>query len=603
MMRTDRPRARSTSFFFKRRSVAVIVVLLFMGSCLLPVATPHNDEGALGMLSFDGHLLYAPMWTTTTYMIDSSGNVNHSWPDGYLPGVAVWWLGDGAILRTIRVGSGGGAGGAGGGVQKIESDGTVVWDFRYNSNGDLSHHDVKTLPNGNVLLIAWETKTRTEAIAAGRNPSYVNTQGLSPDHIIEVHPTGPTSGNIVWEWHVWDHLIQNYDSSKANYGVIANHPELVNINYVTSSGTDLMHTNSIDYNEQFDQILISVHNYNEIWVIDHSTTTAEAAGHTGGRYGHGGDLLYRWGNPQVYGAGSSSDEKLFSQHDASWIKSGFSGAGDILVFNNGANRPGSHYSTVDEVVPPVDENGVYYLEPGSAYGPASQTWEYIASPPTSFYVSHLSGAQRLPNGDTLICNGETGLMFEVTPGGSTVWQYNSGGQVFKAEYIPSEPPAPPPGNTTVPNLDCTGSLSWSSIKPGGIVHGSFQVQNIGDAGSLLNWTVNNTLTWGDWTFAPSSGEDLTPEQGPVTVDVTVVAPNEKSTLFEGYLQVQNKNNASDVDTIPVSLKTAASTLLSTANPFITMVLRWLSTFMRYSGRMSMFVALSLGLVQQMFHNP
>ncbi len=145
------------------------------------------------------------------------------------------WLGDGTILRTIRVGVGPGGGGAGGGVQKVEWDGTVVWDFRYNTNGDLSHHDVKSLPNGNVLLIAWETKTRTEAIAAGRNPNYVSSNGFMPDHIIEVQPTGPTSGTIVWEWHVWDHLIQDYDSSKANYGVVGDHPELVDINYVTSS--------------------------------------------------------------------------------------------------------------------------------------------------------------------------------------------------------------------------------------------------------------------------------------------------------------------------------------------------------------------------------
>jgi hypothetical protein len=589
------------SKYISRRPIVVLLVLLFIGSCFFPVASPQ-DTGTQGR-GFDGLLLYAPMWTTTTYMIDSTGAVNHSWPSSYLPGVAVWYLGNNEILRTIRVGSGGGSGGAGGGVQKIESDGTVVWDFRYNTDGKLSHHDVKTLPNGDVLLIAWETKTRSECIAAGRNPNHVTTQGLWPDHVIEVKPTGPTSGDIVWEWHVWDHLIQDYDSSKANYGVIADHPELADINYVQSSERDLMHTNSIDYNAQYDQILISVHNYNEIWVIDHSTTTEEAAGHSGGNSGKGGDLLYRWGNPQTYDAGTSGDEQLFSQHDAHWIQTGYPGAGDILIFNNGANRPGSHYSTVDQITPPVDENGEYYLEPGSAYGPATHTWEYIANPPTSFYVNFISGAQRLPDGNTIIVNGATGHMFEVTPDLTTIWQYESGGQVFKAEYIPTQPPTPPPGNTTVPNLDCTGSLSWSSIKPGGTVHGSFQVQNVGDPGSLLNWTVNNTLTWGNWTFSPSSGEGLTPEQGPVTVEVYVVAPEEKNTLFEGFLQVQNKNNASDVDTIPVSLKTAVNVLLSTANPLVAMFLHWLSSITSYFGRMNLFYALSVGIMQQMFQAP
>jgi hypothetical protein len=535
------------------------IVILLIGVYFVPQpscqATNQNPQSTPTMI--DGQILCAPMWTTTTYLIDSTGAINHTWPSSFLPGVAVWWLGDGTILRTIRVGVGPGGGGAGGGVQKVQWDGTVVWDYRYNTNGDLSHHDVKTLPNGNVLLIAWETRTRTESIAAGRNPSYVTTQGLQPDHIIEVQPTGPTSGTIVWEWHVWDHLIQDYDSSKANYGVVGNHPELVDINYVTSIQQDLMHTNSIDYNEKFDQILISVHNFNEVWVIDHSTTTAEAAGHTGGNSGKGGDLLYRWGNPQAYDAGTTNDRKLYSQHDASWIKSGLPGEGDILVFNNGANRPGSHYSTVDEIVPPVDENGEYYLEPGSAYGPVAQTWIYTASPPTSFYVSHLSGAQRLADGDTLICNGETGKIFEVTPEGATVWQYAGFGETFKVEYIPAGGQEPPENNT--PNLDCSGSLSWTSIEPAATVAGSFQVQNIGDSGSLLNWTINtSSISWGTWTFTPQSGENLTPEDGQITVQVSVIAPNNQSSEFEGYLRVENQQNPNDYDLISVSLKTPTS---------------------------------------------
>jgi hypothetical protein len=552
---------------FTSRIIIVSLVILFFGSSWIPCLESQqiSQVSPQPQNVFDGKILFAPMWGTTTYLIDNTGAVNHMWSSSFIPGVAVWWLGDGTILRTIRVGAGPGTGGAGGGVQKVQWDGTVVWDFRYNSNGVLSHHDVKTLPNGNVLLIAWETKTYAEAVQAGRNPSHIPTSGFLPDHVIEVKPTGPTSGDIVWEWHVWDHLIQDYDSSKDNYGVVGDHPELIDVNYGSDfmGISDWLHTNSIDYNPEFDQILISVHNFNEIWVIDHSTATEEAAGHTGGNSGKGGDLLYRWGNPQAYRAGTTSDRIFYGEHDATWIKPGYPGEGDILVFNNGVNRPGGSYSSIDEITPPVNENGEYYLEPDSAYGPGVETWTYIANPPSSFYANQISGAERLKDGDTLICDGTAGKFFEVTSGGTTVWQYTnlyptpSTNGVFKIVYIPPDEPQP-----NASDLDCTGSLSWTRIKPGETVTGSFQVQNIGTTGTLLNWTINtSSITWGTWTYTPLSGENLTPEDGQVTVHVSVVAPDEKNTDFEGYLRVENQQNPSDFDLIPVTLSTPTDTSL------------------------------------------
>lgn len=497
------------------------------------------------------------MWGLETYLINSTGIVKHVWESDYLPGVSVCWLGCGRILRAIRLGPGPGIGGWGGGVQIQEADGTVSWDYRYNTNGHLSHHDVKVLPNGNVLLIAWESKTQAEAIDAGRNPDAVSATGMMPDHLIEVHPTGPTSGEIVWEWHVWDHLIQDFDASKQNYGVVADHPELVDVNLVPSLWQgDWMHTNAIDYNPVLDQILISVPNFDEIWVIDHSTTSAEAAGHTGGHSGHGGDLLYRWGNPAAYRAGTSADQKLFYQHGVSWIENGLPGAGDILIFNNGDDRPEGPYSTVDEITPPVDHEGMYFMEPGSAYGPALLTWSYMADPPSSFYAGHLSNAQRLASGSTLICNGETGRFFEVTPAGSTVWEYDSPfpypsmNELFEIVYIPKAP------ESSTSDLECAGSLSWTHVAPGQTVSGNFSLMNIGQDGSLLNWRVNTScLSWGNWTITPSSGVNLTPDDGAVTVQVSVVAPAEKHGQFQGYLLVENCDNSSDVGSIPVLLRT------------------------------------------------
>jgi hypothetical protein len=394
---------------------------------------------------FDGYTLFAPAQSTTTYLINISGEAVHTWNSAYNPRLSVYLLETGHLLRTAKmsVNPTFDAGGAGGGVEEIDWDGNVVWDFEYSTDQYCLHHDIEGLPNGNVLMVAWEYKTAAEAIAAGRDPALV-TDALWPDHIIEVEPTGATGGNIVWEWHVWDHLIQDHDPSKDNYGDVGDHPELIDINF--GGGVDWNHINSVDYNQELDQIILSAHAFDEIWVIDHSTTTEEAAGHTGGNSGKGGDLLYRWGNPQAYRAGDAADQKFFRQHDAGWIEPGLPGEGNILVFNNGAGRPEGNYSSVDEIVPPVDSTGNYYLTPDSAYGPEDQVWIYTANPPGDLFALNISGAQRLPDGNTLITDGPHGVFFEVTPAGDMVWEYvnpfpnPNQNRVFKAlRYAPDYP--------------------------------------------------------------------------------------------------------------------------------------------------------------------
>jgi len=541
------------------KATIFLIIILLLGTCFIPssITQTVNQNKLQTEYIDDGQILFSPMYSTKTYLINRNGEVNHSWSSSYTPGVAVYILDDGTIVRTIRLAI---YGGAGGGVQKITWDGTKIWDFKYYTDDYLSHHDIELLPNGNVLMIAWESKTREEAINAGRDPNKIQVhEEFMPDHVIEVEPTGPTSGDIVWEWHVWDHLIQDYDPSKDNYGVVEDHPELIDINfgpYIFSQPiADWLHTNSIDYNEEFDQILLSIHNFNEIWIIDHSTTKEEAASHTGGNSGKGGDLLYRWGNPRAYRAGTTSDQKLFNQHDASWIEPGYPGDGNILIFNNGINRSDGRYSSVDEIVPPVDSNGNYFLEPGSSYGPEEPIWIYTADDPTDFYAYYVSGAQRLSNGNTLICDGPAGRFFEVTSEKEEIWEYvnpyptQAFNHVFKIQYIPPEQ------SPEEPDLYCEGSLNWKNVKTGITINGNFQVKNIGNTSSLLSWNIESFPNWGNWSFNPNHGENLTPEDGPVNVKVSVVAPDEKMKKFEGYIRVENKENPDDFDVIPVTLKT------------------------------------------------
>ena len=370
--------------------------------------------------------------------MDNDGNTVHSWASGYRPGQSVYLLEDSTLLRTANTeDTTFNAGGAGGRVERFAWNGARQWEFEYRSDQYRLHHDIEVLPNGNVLMIAWEMKTEAEAIAAGRNPGLLEAGELWPDHVIEVEPTGDSGGNIVWEWHVWDHLIQDYDGSRVNYGNVGEHPELIDLNYAENSGADWNHFNAIAYNADLDQIVLSVHGFSEIWVIDHSTTTSQAAGHSGGTSGKGGDLLYRWGNPQTYDSGTAADQQLFVQHDAKWIETGLPGENHILVFNNGQGRQEGNYSSVDEIAPPMNPDGSYTFNSGSAYGPATPAWRYTSTPLTDFYAKNISGAQRLPNGNTLICQGPEGLFFEVSANGEKLWEYDYAGAVFRVErYSP-----------------------------------------------------------------------------------------------------------------------------------------------------------------------
>ena len=95
---------------------------------------------------------------------------------------------------------------------------------------------------------------------------------------------------------------------------------------------------------------------------------------------------------------------------------------------------------MDEIVPPVDSNGNYSLTPGSAYEPEDPVWTYAAENPGDFYSEAISGAQRLLNGNTLICDGVNGVFFEVTPNGETVWEYvcpvTGDGPIKQGDAIP-----------------------------------------------------------------------------------------------------------------------------------------------------------------------
>ena len=501
----------------------------------------QNDEGA-----FEGYTLFISY--TNAHLIDNGGLIAHSWElaKALQP---VYLLANGNLLGSKR------------GVLEVTWDGTTVWDYQYQTQ----HHDIERLPNGNTLMITREIISYKDAIDAGRDPSLLDDNKLWSLHIIEVQKTGPTTGTIVWEWRLWDHLIQDYDSGKPNYGIVADHPELIDLNFTTDQTANWIHANAIDYNPDLDQIIVSPRHFCELWVIDHSTTTAEAAGHSGGYSGMGGDIIYRWGNPQTYNRGDPSDQQLFFQHDTQWIEAGLPGEGHILIFNNGRYRPGEEYSTIEEIAPPVDGYN-YSLEtsPDSVYGPAAPLWTYTADPPSSFYSSFISGTQRLHNGNTLIDSGYNGTFFEVTPDSQTVWKYVNPlintGPLTQGDSIP-DPPGPGLDNKVFRCYryapDYPG-LAGRDLTPTG------PIELYDDTAYLtLQSTTGGSVTYrGDGTFSYGVGQLVTikAEASPCyvfvnwTVDSGTVniedpdSPHTTFTMGDQHSTVQANFSYTDIDT-------------------------------------------------------
>ena len=378
-----------------------------------------NDES--------GYVLFAPIGVDTTYLINKCGQKVHFWKTQYTPGLSVYLKDNGHLVKagTYTDTAFGFAGGRGGMIEEYDWDGNLVWSYKLFNDSLCQHHDIHLMPNGNILVLAWHSISKNKALGYGRSALNfnINQTDLWSERILELKPIGKDSVELVWQWDLLNHTIQDLDSNLSNYGQIDMHPERMDINYALNLQTnDWIHANSLDYNPKLDQILISAHNISEIWIIDHSTSMQEASTHSGGTFNKGGDFLYRWGNPQAYRRGSNSDRKLFKQHNARWIEGGLRDSGSIMLFNNGWGRD-TAYSSVDIIRAPVLSNGSYSYN--APYGPTSAAWVYTDSVKTKFYSQIISGAQMLPNGNVLICSGVQGRFFEVTANKKTVWQYRN----------------------------------------------------------------------------------------------------------------------------------------------------------------------------------
>jgi outer membrane protein assembly factor BamB len=390
-----------------RKWIILFEILLFANLCFNTAQAYEALSGPSQLIqynaskAYEGYTLFTPMFSDKTYLIDMLGNVVHVWEHkDDPPGMHYILLENGNILGNTsekrppmpkegapNPNKGLNFGGGTKGLKEIDWNGNVVWEWIPGPEEGSLHHDFVRLPNGNTMTNAWEHVSKEETIAGGRNPKQTTDRGLAPDVIYEIDP----GGKVVWKWCGWEHRGMN---SKHH----------LDVNYITNvlpqyrfGNPDWTHFNTVDYNPATDQILVDSRELGELYIIDHKT----------------GEIVYRWGNPSAYGAGdpptftTTGDQILFGPHDAHWIKEGLPGAGNILIFNNGWARPPVTYSSIIEMDPKTGEI----------------VWEYKSKSENSFSSHHISGVQRLPNGNTLICSGNHGHMFEVTKEGEVVWEY------------------------------------------------------------------------------------------------------------------------------------------------------------------------------------
>ena len=366
--------------------------------------------------------------SSETYLIDNEENIINYWSHQSSSASIGYLTKDSILYLPTKSGGGGDTGPAGGLFQKIDWDGNIIWEWEMPTEICNPHHDITILPDGNILAICEEYKSNQDLLDAGIEGA---TGIMKIDMIVEIQPLQNNEAEIVWKWHFWDHLVQDKGPQyTATFGQISDHPELLDIN-VNGNGTndlyDWNHTNKISYNEKFDQIVISCRHMNEIYVIDHSTTTEEAAGHTGGNQGMGGDILYRWGNPQNYDRGDESDKIFGAQHGINWIPEGYPGEGNFLIYNN-IHQINPYRSAVLEFECIADENGYYEIEQNEAFGPETYSWIYLAN----FFSPTQSGAYRLPNGNTLVTVTTEFNFFEVDNNGRVQWDPSFNSQCARA---------------------------------------------------------------------------------------------------------------------------------------------------------------------------
>ncbi len=284
-------------------------------------------------------------------------------------------------------------------AEKVDLGGKPVWSAR-------QHHDwqFSSFPGGAYSpLFSPKLAGSTKLLlthSAHTDPAIAKVP-LDDDKLIELAP----DGTVTWQWRVGDHIDEFGFTPAARAAIRRNG---------TRPGYDWFHMNSAAYvgpNKWFDagdkrfdprNVIISSRAASVIAIVARD-----------------GKIVWQLGPDSTASAAGRALGQIIGQHDVTMIPEGLPGAGDLLLFDNGG------WSGYGDPSPVSPTGNSIYQRAGSRVleiDPVAMklVWSYAAP---GFYSFNIGSAQRLPNGNTLIDEGATGRVFEVTPDKRIVWEY------------------------------------------------------------------------------------------------------------------------------------------------------------------------------------
>ncbi len=461
---------RCSAQMLKRVFLALTVALFASTSLYAQFANTHYDEDHY-IFYYENGSANNPNRAQDAYVINPYGDVLQKWTGGEITapeGAPGYLLENGLLLRGIEGVDNSGEVfqvGAYGILQMVDKNGDVVWEYHGYSEANVPangirpyclHHDVEPLPNGNILASVHVVYSEDDAV---NELGFKRTEQLklTMEEIWELQPDLVNGGaEVVWKWRFQDHLVQDANSGLPNFGDVSN-PGRFDINCVRSKSNNPrqngnhFNMNGISYNPIRKQILFSSMKADEVFIIDHNLTTAEAATSAG-------DFLWRWGNPSNYDydggleATYSSWRWTDGQHDPRWIvdANGIP-TGNITIHNNHSvthAKPGpgmfDAWTECHELTPPHDEeSGGYTRAENEPHGPASPAILAEYDPVLPYFnAGFASGAQKLPNGHVFSGSATKFTLLEHDESGNIVWFFDcrtlapGGGQMWKPFKYP-----------------------------------------------------------------------------------------------------------------------------------------------------------------------